>query len=152
MKQEYGRSLIEILGVLAIGAVMSVGVIKMYQQVRTTQTRAIATAEIEQIIKNAKLLTGAHGTYDGLSVEYLVKSGALKNSKAPMGGDDWSVTPGFDGLTFSINLTQLSSGECAYFEIKKPTWAESILINGAEADGTSHCFSTKTNMVSFIVK
>ena len=152
MKQEYGRSLLEILGVLAIGAIMSAGSIAMYRQIRSTQTRTIATAEIEQIIKSAKLLTGAHGTYDGLSVEYLVKSGALKNSAAPMGGDDWSVTPSFDGLSFSINLTELSSGECAYFEIKKPTWAESVLINGVETDGTSHCFATKTNMVSFIIK
>lgn len=152
MRQESGRSLIEILGVLAIGSIMSLGAVKMYQQVHTTQIRTVATAEIEQIIKNAKILTGAHGTYEGLSVEYLVKSGALKNNKPPMGGDNWSVTPSFDGLSFSINLTELSSGECAYFEIKQPKWAESVLINGVESDGTSHCFATKTNMVSFIVK
>ena len=55
MIQESGRSLIEILGVLAIGAIMSVATISIYRQVRTTQLRTIATAEIEQIIKNAKL-------------------------------------------------------------------------------------------------
>ena len=152
MKQEYGRSLIEILGVLAIGAIMSVATISMYRHIRTTQLRTIATAEIEQIIKNAKLLTGAHGTYEGLSVDYLVKSGAIKNDAAPLGGDNWSVTPSFDGTTFSINLTELSSGECSYFAVKKPSWAESVLINGYENDGTSHCFSTKTNMISFIVR
>lgn len=152
MKQESGRSLIEILGVLAIGAVMSVATISMYRSVRTTQLRTIATAELEQIVKNAKILTGAHGTYEGLSVDYLVKSGAIKNNLPPIGGENWSVTPSFDGASFSINLTDLSSGECEYFATKQPTWAESILINGIQVDGTPNCFSTKTNLVSFVVK
>jgi len=152
MKQESGRSLIEILGVLAIGAVMSVATISMYRSVRTSQLRTIATAELEQIVKNAKILTGAHGTYEGLSVDYLVKSGALKNNTAPLGDDNWSVIPSADGESFSVNLRGLSSGECAYFATKQPTWADSILINGVEIGPSPNCFSTKTNQVSFIVK
>ena len=152
MKYEYGRSLIEIIGVLAIGAVMSVATIKMYQHVHTTQVRTIATSELEQIAKNTKLLAGARGTYDGVSVDYLIKSGALKSDAAPLGGENWSVTSSFDGATFSINLTELSAGECAYFMAKRPTWANAMLINGAEEDGTSHCFSTNTNQISFIVE
>ena len=152
MKQEYGRSLIEIIGVLAIGTVMSVATISMYRHIHTTQVRTIATAEIEQVVKNVKLLAGARGTYEGISVDYLVKSGALKSSVAPLGGDDWSVSPSFDGTSFSVNLTELTSGECEYFTIKQPTWADSMLVNGIENDGTSHCFSTKTNLISFIVK
>lgn len=152
MRQESGRSLIEILGVLAIGAIMSVATISMYRSVRTTQLRTIATAELEQIVKNAKILTGAHGTYEGLSVDYLVKSGAIKNNLPPIGGTDWSVNASLDGSSFSINLTGLSSGECQYFATKRPTWADSILINGYEVDENPQCFSTKTNLVSFIVK
>ena len=152
MKQEYGRSLIEIIGVLAIAAVMSAGSIAMYRQIRTTQIRTIATSEIEQIVKNVKLLTGARGTYEGVSVDYLVKSGALKSDASPLGGDDWSVISSFDGKSFSINLSELTHGECAYFSTKQPKWATSILINGHEIDGTSHCFSTKTNLISFVVE
>lgn len=152
MKQEYGRSLIEIIAVMAIGAVMTAATIAMYRTIRTTQIRTIATAEIEQIVKNVKLLTGARGTYEGVSVDYLIKSGAIKSDAAPLGGDNWSITPSFDGTSFSINLNSLTSGECAYFSTKQPTWANEILINGHELDGTSHCFSTNTNMISFIVK
>ena len=152
MKQEYGRSLIEIIGVLAIGAIMSAATIGMYRTIRTNQVRTIATSEIEQIVKNVKLLAGARGTYEGVSVDYLLKSGALESGAAPLGGDDWSVSPSFDGTSFSINLTALSSGECAYFSTKKPKWANAILINGHEIDGTSHCFSTNTNMISFVVE
>jgi len=152
MKQEYGRSLIEIIGVLAIGALMSVATVKMYSQVRTTQIRTIATAELEKIVKDVKLLTGARGTYEGVSVEYLIKSGALKSNKSPLGGESWSINPSFDNASFSINLTELSADECAYFSTKQPTWANSILINGYEVDESQHCFSTNTNQISFIVE
>lgn len=152
MKQEYGRSLIEIIGVLAIGALMSAATIAMYRQVRTTQIRTIATTELEKIVKDVKLLTGARGTYEGVSVEYLIKAGSLTSAKSPLGGENWSVSPSFDGTSFSINLTELSADECAYFSTKQPKWATSILINGYEIDETQHCFSTNTNQISFIVE
>ena len=152
MRQEYGRSLIEIIGVLAIGAVMTGATIAMYKSIRTTQVRTIATSEIEQIVKNVKLLTGARGTYEGVSVDYLIKSGAIQSNAAPLGGDDWSITPSIDGKSFSVNLTKLTMGECAYFSTKQPMWVSSILVNGNKIDGTSHCFSTNTNMISFVVE
>ena len=152
MKQEYGRSLIEIIGVLAIGAVMSMASIAMYRQVRATQIRTIATTELEQIVKDVKLLTGARGTYEGVSVDYLIKAGSRNSVKAPLGSDNWSVTPSYDGTSFSINLTELSNEECAYFSTKQPKWAKSILINGYEVDMDQHCFSTNTNQISFIVE
>lgn len=152
MKSESGRSLIEIIGVLAIGAVMATAAVKMYGQIRTTQTRAIATSELEQIAKNVKLLTGARGSYAGVSVDYLVMAGALSSTRAPIGTDGWSVSPSFDEKSFSINLVGLSSGECEYFATKKLSWATSVLVNGYEVNGTPNCFSTSTNQVSFIVE
>ena len=152
MKQESGRSLIEIVGVLAIGTIMSVAAVKMYGQIRTSQTRNIVSSELEQIAKNVKLLTGARGSYAGVSVDYLIKAGALKSHHAPIGNDDWSVTPSFDEKSFSINLLGLTSGECEYFATKKQSWATSVLINGYESVDASNCFSTNTNQISFIVE
>lgn len=152
MKQESGRSLIEIIGVLAIGAVMAVAAVKMYGQIRATQTRTIVSNEMEQLVKNVKLLTGARGSYAGISVDYLVKAGALKSTAAPIGGDGWSVTPSFDEKSFLINLVELSAGECEYFAIKKQPWATSVLINGYESAETSNCFSTNTNQISFVIE
>ena len=152
MKQESGRSLIEIIGVLAIGAVMAVAAVKMYGQIRASQTRTIVSSELEQIAKNVKLLTGARGSYAGVSVDYLVKAGALKSVHAPIGDDDWSISPSFDEKSFSINLSGLSAGECEYFSVKKHAWATTVLINGYETNEASNCFSTNTNQVSFIVE
>ena len=93
------------------------------------------------------------GDYAGVSVNYLVEAGALNNTNAPIGGDDWSVTATTDGGAFSINLTQLSEGECQYFTATPPKWAERILVNNVELTSqTNNCFSTSINQISFIVK
>lgn len=152
MIQERGASMIEIIGVLAIAGVMSAAAIGMYNVIRNNQARKIASVEIEQIAKNTNLLMGMRGDYTGLSVDYLVSAGALNNANAPIGGSDWSVTATNDGKGYSINLTQLSEGECQYFTTTIPTWATKVTVNGVEVSNTSNCFSTDTNKVSFIVE
>lgn len=153
MRQEYGRSLIEIIGVIAIGAVMTGAAIGIYRMMRENNARTIATSQLEQIAGDVKLLMEMRGDYSGVSVDYLIKAGALKSDKSPLGGNDWSINASTDGESFSINLTELTQNECSYFLTAKPTWAESMLVNGYEAlDNSDRCFSTPTNQISFIVK
>ena len=92
------------------------------------------------------------GTYEGVSVNYLIKAGALQNDKAPLGGESWSVTSSIDGSSFLINLVDLTNGECNYFASKKPSWATKVLVNGFETDISSNCFNSATNQVSFVVQ
>ncbi len=152
MKQESGRSLIEILGVLAIAGIMSAGAIGVYNVIRNNQMRKIASMEMEQIVKNTKLLMEMRGDYTGLSVDYLISAGALKSNRAPIGGSDWSVKPTDDGKGFTINLTQLSKSECQYFIASTPTWATKLLVNGFDKDINTDCFSTNTNEISFVIE
>ena len=97
MIQERGASMIEIIGVLAIAGLMSAAAIGMYNVIRNNQARKIASTEMEQIVRNTKLLMEMRGDYTGLSVQYLVDAGALANKYAPIGGDDWSVVATDDG-------------------------------------------------------
>lgn len=153
MRQESGRSLIEIVGVIAIGTVMTVAAVGMYRMMRENNARTIATSQLEQIASDIKLLLEMRGDYSGVSVDYLIKAGALKSDKAPLGGNNWSVTASTDGESFSINLTELTNSECSYFITARPRWAAGILINGFEAlDNSDRCFSTPTNQISFIVE
>ena len=152
MKAESGRSLIEVIGVLAIGGVMAVATLGVYNMVRSNQTRTIADAELEQIAHDTKLLLEMRGTYEGVSVDYLIKAGALPSDKAPIGGDGWSVTASADGVSFSINLVDLSNGECEYFAEKKQRWAPAVLINGFEGGIADNCFKAGANQISFIVE
>lgn len=152
MKQEFGASMIEIIGVLAIAGVMSAAAISMYNLIKNNQTRKIASVELEQIAKNTELLMGMRDDYTGLSVDYLVSAGALKNNYAPIGGDDWSVTATSDGKGYSINLTQLTKSECEYFTSAQPKWATSVVVNGVTSTTSPNCFSTSTNQISFMVE
>ncbi len=153
MRYESGRSLIEIVGVIAIGTVMTAAAIGMFRTMRDNHARNIADSQIKQIATDVKTLLESRGDYSGVSVDYLIKAGALKSNKSPLGGKDWSVISSADGLSFSINLTELTEGECAYFATSVPTWASSVLINGYEVQkGFSSCFSTPTNQVSFIIE
>lgn len=152
MREESGRSLIEIVGIMAIGAIMTVSAVSLYNVIRGNQMRAVASANMEALARDTRLLLGMRGDYSGVSVDYLIKAGALKSDRAPLGGP-WSVTAGADGKTFSINLTQLSAGECDYFITTTPGWAVEIRVNGMPADTTADsCFSSRTNEISFIVE
>ena len=150
MKMESGRSLIEVIGVLAITGIMTIGALGAYKMIHTNQKRTIATEQIKQIAKDTKILLEMRGSYQGISIDYLIKAGALQSQKQPIGGSDWSITSSIDGKTFSINLVDLTSGECEYFSSTKPTWAKSVVVNGFEASTTNNCFNTDTNQVSFI--
>ena len=152
MREEYGRSLVEIIGVMAIAGVMTVSALGVYNMMRQNQIRTIASTELKQIAQDTKILMEARGSYEGVSVNYLIKAGALQSDKAPIGGNNWSVEPTFDGTYFSINLTDLSSGECDYFTTTSNNWASAIIVNGYEFDGSDRCFSSGTNQISFIVK
>jgi len=152
MRQESGRSLIEIIGITAIGAIMTVSAVSLYNIIRGNQTRALAAAQMEQIARDTRMLLEMRGDYSGVSVDYLIKSGALKSDAAPLGGQ-WSITAEDGGQAFAINLTELSVGECDYFITARPAWASEIRVNGMPADSTAdNCFSTRTNQISFIVK
>ena len=72
MKYESGRSLIEIIGVLAITAVMTAAAVGIYNSIRHNQKNTIAAAELRELAKNTKLLMEMRGDYTGVSVDYLV--------------------------------------------------------------------------------
>lgn len=152
MRMESGRSLIEVIGVLAIAGVMAAATIGTYAMLRGNQARVIAAAELEQIAQDIKMLMEMRGTYEGLSIDYLIKAGALKSDAAPIGGSGWSIVPSIDGVTYSINLVDLSSGDCEYFAMQIPKWATDVTVNGFSYDGTSQCFESNINNVSFIVE
>lgn len=151
MKNESGRSLIEIIGVLAITAVMTASAVGIYNSIRHNQKNTIASAELREVAKNTKLLMEMRGDYTGVSVDYLVMAGALKSDKAPV-GKSWSINVGTDVTSFSIDLKGLSRGECEFFATALPNWAEDMFVNGYRLDSAAACFASSENDISFIVR
>jgi hypothetical protein len=151
MKSESGRSLIEIVGVLAITGVMTASAIGIYNSIRHNQQNTIATAELREVAKNTKLLMEMRGDYSGVSVDYLIKAGALKSEKPPV-GKDWAVEVDIDKTAFVIKLYGLSKRECDYFAAAVPAWATDVVINGYHINETPDCFSGADNEIFFQVK
>ncbi len=152
MKQESGRSLIEVVGVLAVAGLMTVSVLGLYNMIRKNQVRTFADTTLEEIARNTKMLMEMRGSYEGVSVQYLKDNDALESVRAPIGGDDWSVVSSADGKSFSITLVDLTTADCNYFAASNPKWASAILVNGFETGLSDNCFNTDTNQISFIVE
>lgn len=151
MREQSGRSLIEIISVLAIGGFMIAASYGVYHSIYAKQQRLIASETIKDIASKTQTLLQYSG-YQNVSVDFLVESGALSDNKSPIGGQSWSITSNVDGSEFSINLVDLSFDECAYFTTKKFDWAEQIKVNGYGSANSSFCLKTGDNTISFIVK
>jgi Tfp pilus assembly protein PilE len=151
MREQSGRSLIEIIGVLAISAIMISATYSIYHTTNEKQKRLVASEELKDIAQKTKTLLEYSG-YAPVSVDYLIESGVINNDKAPMGGEKWSVTSNFDGTEFSINLVDLSFDECAYFTTKKFDWVTHISVNGYESSDSSFCMKSGDNTLSFFAK
>ena len=63
MKEQSGRSLIEIIGVLAIGTIMIVAAYRVYNTIDQRQKRMIASDTLEDVAKKTKLLYGMAESY-----------------------------------------------------------------------------------------
>lgn len=150
MREQSGRSLIEMIGVLALGGIITAAAINMYRSIDQRQKRLIASEAIHQIVRDTKTLLEYSG-YTPVSVEFLIKSGALHNNKAPAGSDDWTITSSIDGTEFSVNLFGLTFEECTYFATKKMDWLTKITINGYDGSA-SYCLKTGDNKISFFAQ
>ena len=73
MQHESGRSLIEVIGIMAIGAITMLSTVGLYNMIRHNQARTIASSELQQIARDVKLLMEMRGDYTGVSVDYLIK-------------------------------------------------------------------------------
>ena len=92
MREQSGRSLIEIIGVLAIGAIMVSGTYAIYNSTNAKQKRLIASTELENIATKTKTLLEYSG-YTPVSVDFLIEAGALTNDKAPESTTNITTTP-----------------------------------------------------------
>ncbi|MBR5904057.1 MAG: prepilin-type N-terminal cleavage/methylation domain-containing protein [Alphaproteobacteria bacterium] len=151
MKEQSGRSLIEMLGVLALGGVIVAGAFSIYKTIDARQKHFIASETLRDIASKTQTLLKYSG-YTPVSVDFLIKSGAIQNAKSPLGSHDWSITSSFDGTEFSINLNGLSFDECTYFATKKIDWTTHISVNGYDSGDASYCLKSGENKISFFAE
>ena len=86
---ENGRSMVEMLGVLAIIGVLSVGGIAGYSKAMNKYKINKTTDQVSMLVANIRTLFSSQGNYDGLDNEQAKKFGVVPNDMyTKVSGDD----------------------------------------------------------------
>ena len=139
MTQESGRSMIEMLGVLAIMGVITVGAIGMISTAMRTQK---LTAVNDEVVQMVTMVRNIHGEYDDFSnMNGTTIFGVIgMSNKNPYGGTyELSVDPS-NPRQFIVKIDGLGQSECESLLAK--AWSDSIgyiSSNKKEGGATGSC-------------
>jgi len=131
--------MIEMLGVLAIMGVITVGAIGMISTAMRTQKRSAVNDDVIQIVTGVRQLLGEFDDYSHINNATIF--GAIgMNAKNPYGGTyELNVDPA-NSRQFIVSINGLSESDCKYFVTK--AWSDSIgyqMSNGADGGATGSC-------------
>ena len=142
MRQELGRSMIEMLGVLAIMGVITVGAISMISYAMRMQKQSTVNDEVYQIVLGVRQLLGEYDDFTRIDNSTIFTALAMSN-KNPYGGTyTVSVNPS-NTRQFIVTIDGLSDSECKALVTK--AWTDSI--DGANGNCVS---MAKDNSVSVV--
>ena len=142
MRQESGRSMIEMLGVLAIMGVITVGAISMISYAMRMQKQSTVNDEVYQIVLGVRQLLGEYDDFSRIDNSTIFTALAMSN-KNPYGGKYTVAMNPANRRQFVVTIDGLSSSECKALVPK--AWTDSV--DGA----TGNCVSMgKDNVVSIV--
>ncbi len=150
MKSESGRSMIEMLGVLAIMGVITVGAVGMISTAMRTQKRSTVNDEVIQMVTGVRQLLGEFDDFSHINNATIF--GAIGVSpKNPYGGTyELNVDPS-NSRQFIVSITGLSEGDCKYFVTK--AWSDSVgyqMSGGANGGAVGNCNDANGKNVVYI--
>lgn len=149
--QESGRSMVEMLGVLAIVGVLSVGGIAGYSQAMSKFKITKAMDQVQTIITNMRTLYASSRTYSSLSANAAYSVGLLTdetyngNGTAginPFGGEI-IFGVGNDSRSFTVKYTKITPEACV--KIATADWGadESSGLISLEVNGNKHTWASQ---------
>ena len=139
MKYESGRSMIEMLGVLAIMGVITVGAIGMISTAMRTQKRNAVNEEVLQIVTGVRQLLGEYDDFSNINNATIFGAIGMSNKNTYGGTYELAVDPS-NSRQFIVSVTGLSNGDCEYFVTK--AWSDSVgyqTSDGKQGGATGSC-------------
>ncbi len=138
-----GRSMIEMLGVLAIVGILSAGGIAGYSMAMEQYKSNLLIEKVQLIVSRARTIY-KNGDYTGISNQNLIDSGKLsgKDLENPFGGN-LSVTRKMFATTGYLGIgiqNDISMGAC--MDIFTTEWGNSILNIVIGTNGSGSVYST----------
>lgn len=151
MRQECGRSMIEMVGVLAIMGLLTAGAFVLMSSALNTEKRSRVTDDVTVI---AQGIRGQFGDYDDFSklaeLDNDTIFGAIKfSTKNPYGGTYEVVVDSSNSRQFIVKINGLNKADCQGLITK--AWVDSVGYNQSnhkESGATGNCVSPNNNTVS----
>lgn len=123
MRQESGRSMIEMMGVLAIMGVITVGAIAAISSAMKLQKSNTVNDEVLQMVTQVRQLFGGYDDFSNINNATIFGAIGMSN-KNPYGGTyEISVNPS-NTRQFVITITGLTQSDCNSLAIK--AWEGSV--------------------------
>ena len=123
MKQESGRSMIEMLGVLAIMGVITVGAISLISTAMRTQKRNAVNDEVIEIVTGVRQLLGEYDDFSNINDSTIFGAIGMSN-KNPYGGTYTVSVDPTNSRQFIVGVNGLSKTDCEALKIK--AWSDSV--------------------------
>lgn len=150
MKQESGRSMVEMLGVLAIMGIITVGAVSMISRAMRTQKLSTVTDDIVSIVTGVRGLLGEYDDFSKLNSE-TVFSAINQSQTNPYGGKYELSVDVNNPRQFVVSITGLNKSDCENLLTK--AWTDSvgyISSDRKQSGATGNCKDGNTNTVSII--
>lgn len=121
-KNDAGRSMIEMLGVLAIMSILTVGAFTMVNNAMRSSDRLRIQDEITLMAQNVKMLMSEYEDFSNIDSAIIFSAIGVSN-KNPYGGTYEIAADPANPRQFVISITGLPRGDCEFFKIKG--WTDS---------------------------
>ena len=148
MKQESGRSMIEMIGVLAIMAIITAGAFALISTAFSTQKRGRVTDDVANIVTGVRSLLGEYDDFSNIDNSTIFGAIGVSN-KNPYGGTyELAVNPS-NARQFIVSINGLSKSECDGLITK--AWTDSVGYNESghkESGAKGSCVDGKKNTIS----
>jgi hypothetical protein len=150
MNQESGRSMIEMLGVLAIMGLLTVGAYELIKLAFNNQKQMKAVEEIFVIVNEVRTLHSQYDDFSNMNGDVILSM--MEKKQNPYGGTyELSVDPS-DSRQFILTVNGLSKSECQSLVTR--AWSDSVgyqLSGGKQGGATGSCKGTNgTNSVQIV--
>ncbi len=123
MIQESGRSMIEMLGVLAIMGLITVGAIRMVSVAMKSSKRSVVSDEVIQMVSGVRTLLAEYDGFDGINNDTIFNVIGMSPKNSFGGVYRLSVDPN-NSKQFIVSIEGLSKSDCEYFVSK--AWTGSV--------------------------
>jgi len=150
MKQESGRSMIEMIGVLAIMMALTATAVATYNYAMNMQKRSTVNENVSNIATGVRELLKGYDDFSNIDNATIFAAMSMSN-KNPYGGTyELAVNPS-NTRQFIVRINGLSKSDCEALITK--AWTDSVgyISSGHKESGaTGNCIEGNSNVVSII--